>query len=347
LTSRDAWRSWEKKDLMGGTNTMKNSEFCRFASIASILLMMGAPLAAQETDYPNHPIEVVVPYGPGGGNDLTARVMSAVAADYLGQPVIIRIRPGAGSVVGLSEVARSKADGYTLAWPGPHSLVISAFNEVPLDFLKDLKPVAQMISGPWWLVVRGDSPYNTLDEFLTYAKEHPGEIIMANSGNLAIGHLPALQLEEMAGVEFTHLPFDGGGPAYAAVISGDAVATHGVTAAVVPKLQSGDFKALAVTGHERHPQAPDVPTFEEQGYPIMTTINIGLVAPAGTPPEVVAKLEAAMKAISEDKTYVSLLDKLGETPAYLNSADYTAVMEGFLESSKPIAKKLRDAGVIQ
>jgi putative tricarboxylic transport membrane protein len=327
---------------------MIRSAFHLIAGATSALALMASPLIAQDTsDYPNRPIELVVPYGAGGGNDLTARVMSAVAADYLGQPVIIRIRPGAGSVLGLSEVARSKPDGYTLAWPGPHSLVISAFNEVPLNFLTDLKPVAQMISGPWWLVVRGDSPYNTLEEFLTYAKGHPGEIIMANSGNLAIGHLPALQLEEMAGVEFTHLPFDGGGPAYAAVIAGDADSTHGVTAGVVPKLESGDFKALAVTGHERHPSAPDVPTFEEQGYPIMTTINIGLAAPAGTPPEVIAKLEEAMKAISEDKTYVSLLSKLGETPAYLNSEDYTEVMQGFLESATPIAKKLRDSGVIQ
>jgi len=327
---------------------MTRSAFRLIAGAASALALMASPLMAQDaSDYPNRPIELVVPYGAGGGNDLTARVMSAVAPDYLGQPVIIRIRPGAGSVLGLSEVARSKPDGYTLAWPGPHSLVISAFNDVPLDFLTDLKPIAQMISGPWWLVVRGDSPYNTLDEFLAYAKEHPGEIIMANSGNLAIGHLPALQLEEMAGVEFTHLPFDGGGPAYAAVISGDADAVHGVTAGVVPKLESGDFKALAVTGHERHPSAADVPTYEEQGYPIMTAINIGLAAPAGTPPEVIAKLETAMKEISEDKTYISLLNKLGETPAYLNSEAYTAVMQGFLDSSKPIAKKLRDAGVIQ
>jgi tripartite-type tricarboxylate transporter receptor subunit TctC len=319
----------------------------RLAGLASLLALMGGPLAAQETDYPNRPIELVVPYGAGGGNDLTARVMSAVAADHLGQPVIIRIRPGAGSVLGLSEVARSKADGYTLAWPGPHSLVISAFNEVPLDFLTDLNPVAQMVSGPWWLVVPADSPYNTLEEFINHAKENPGDIVMANSGNLAIGHLPALQLEDMAGIEFTHLPFDGGGPANAAVISGDADATHGVTAAIVPQLQSGTVRALAVSGPERHPGAPDVPTYEEQGYPIMTTINIGLVAPAGTPPEVVAKLEEAMKAISEDKTYISLLGKLGETPAYLNAEDYSAVMQGFADSSKPIAEKLRASGVIQ
>jgi tripartite-type tricarboxylate transporter receptor subunit TctC len=326
---------------------LKSFGIRRLAGFASLLLLMGAPLGAQETDYPNRPIELVVPYGAGGGNDLTARVMSAVAADYLGQPVIIRMRPGAGSVLGLSEVARSKADGYTLAWPGPHSLVISAFNEVPLDFLRDLVPVAQMVSGPWWLMVPADSPYNTLEEFVTYAKEHPGEIVMANSGNLAIGHLPALQLEEMAGVEFTHLPFDGGGPANSAVISGDANAVHAVTAAAVPQLQSGAVKVLAVTGPERHAAAPDVPTFAEQGYPIMTTINIGLVAPAGTPPEVVAKLEEAMKAISEDKTYISLLDKLGETPAYLNAEDYSAVMQGFADSSKPIAEKLRASGVIQ
>jgi putative tricarboxylic transport membrane protein len=326
---------------------MKISGIRRLAGFASVLLLMSAPVAAQETDFPNRPIELVVPYGAGGGNDLTARVMSAVAADYLGQPVIIRIRPGAGGVVGLSEVARSKPDGYTLAWPGPHSIVISAFNEVPLDFLKQLTPVSQMVEWQWWLVVPADSPYNTLDEFIAFAKEHPGEIVMANSGNLAIGHLPALELEQLAGVEFTHLPFDGGGPANASVLSGDADAVHAVTPAAVPQILAGNFKVLAVTGKKRHPDLPDVATYEELGYPIFTGINVGLVAPAGTPPEVVAKLDEAMKKISEDKTYTSLLGKLGDKPAYLNSEEYRASLEGYEASSKAIAEKLRAAGVIQ
>jgi hypothetical protein len=172
---------------------------------------------------------------------------------------------------------------------------------VPLDFLSALEPVAQMHSGPWWLVVPGDSPFNTLEEFITFAKENPGEIVVANSGNLAIGHLPTLELERLAEVEFTHLPFDGGGPAYAAVLSGDADAVHGVTAGIVNQVRSGNFKALAVTGNERNPELPDVPTFAEQGYPINVGINIGLVAPAGTPPEVIAYLEEAMKKISRSR----------------------------------------------
>lgn len=325
---------------------MKRLSASILAGFGTALLLAG-PVSAQELDYPNRPIELVVPYGAGGGNDLTARVMSAVAPDYLGQPIIIRIRPGAGSVLGLSEVARSKPDGYTLAWPGPHSLVISAFNDVPIDFLNDLEPIAQMISGPWWLVVRGDAPYDTLEEFITYAKENPGEILMANSGNLAIGHLPALQLERLADVEFTHLPFDGGGPAYAAVVSGDADAVHGVTAGIVPQVQSGTFKALAVTGAERDPELPDVPTYAEQGYDINTAINIGLAAPAGTPQEILDYLENAMKEISEDETYITLLAKLGEEPAYLDAEGYREVMEGFAESAKPIAEDLRESGVIQ
>lgn len=325
---------------------MTISRFLRVTGAVAALMLLTSPLAAQ-SDYPNRPIELVIPYGAGGGNDLSARIMSSVAPDYLGQPVIIRIRPGAGSVLGLSEVARSKPDGYTLGWPGPHAIVISAFNEVPLDFLNDLIPVAQMLDWPWLLVVRADSPFNTLDEFLAYAKEHPGEIVMANSGNLAIGHLPALELEQLAGVEFTHLPFDGGGPANAAVLSGDADAVHGVPPAIIPQVEAGNFKVLAVTGKERHPALPDVPTYEEQGYPIQTAVIVGLVAPAGTPPEIVSFLEDAMKKISEDKTYKSLLGKLGEKPAYLNSADFRTKLEGYATSSKEIAKKLREAGVIQ
>jgi tripartite-type tricarboxylate transporter receptor subunit TctC len=326
---------------------MIKSRICRLAGVALASMLASSPLVAQPADYPDRPIELVIPYGAGGGNDLTARVMSSVAADYLGQPVIIRIRPGAGSVVGLSEVARSKPDGYTLAWPGPHAIVISAFNEVPLDFMNDLIPVAQMLEWPWLLVVPGDSPFNTLEEFIAHAKENPGEIVMANSGNLAIGHLPALELEELAGVEFTHLPFDGGGPANSAVLSGDADAVHGVPPAIVPQVEAGNFKVLAVTGSTRHPALPDVPTYEEQGYPIQTAVVVGLVAPAGTPPEIVTFLEEALGKISEDKTYQSLLAKLGETPAYLNSADFRTKLEGYATSSKEIAKRLREAGVIQ
>jgi tripartite-type tricarboxylate transporter receptor subunit TctC len=261
--------------------------------------------------------------------------------------VIIRLRPGGGGVVGLSEVARSNPDGYTLAWPGPHTIVISAFNEVPLDFLKDLTPVAQVVEWQWWLVVPADSPYNTLEEFLKHAKENPGDIIMANSGNLAIGHLPALELELLAGVEFTHLPFDGGGPANASIVSGDSDAVHAVTAAAVSQIQAGTYKALAVTGKSRHPDLPDVPTYEELGYPIFTGINVGLVGPAGLPPEIVAKLDEAMKKISEDKTYISLLGKLGDKPAFLDAAGYRASLETLDASAKAIAKKLRDSGVIQ
>jgi tripartite-type tricarboxylate transporter receptor subunit TctC len=318
-----------------------------FAGIVAAIALFGAAAEAQTSDYPSRPIEVVVPYGAGGGNDLTARVMSTVASDYLGQPVVIRIRPGGGTIVGLSEVARSKADGYTLAWPGPHAIVISAFDEVPMNFLEDLVPVSQMVDWRWFLVVPADSPFNTLEDLINHAKEQPGGVVMANSGNLAIGHLPALELEALAGVEFTHLPFDGGGPANASILSQDADAVHAVSPAAIPQIQAGVYKALAVTGKGRSSALPDVPTYEELGYAILTGNSAGLVAPAGTPPEVIKKLDEAMQKISEDKTYISLLKKLGDEPAYLNSEDYTASLKGYEETAKGIAEKLRAAGVIQ
>jgi tripartite-type tricarboxylate transporter receptor subunit TctC len=315
-------------------------------TLAALLVLPVLPVLAQNSDYPNRPIQLVIPYSAGGGNDITARVMSSVFADYLGQPLIIKLRPGSGGIIGLSEVARSKPDGYTLAWPGPHPIVISAFNKVPLDFLKDLIPVAQMIDWQWWLVVKADSPYNTLAEFISYAKAHPGELVVSNSGNLAIGHLPALELEQLAGVEFTHLPFDGGGPANLSVISGDATAVHAVTAAVATQIPK-NYKALAITGKSRHPSHPDVPTYLEQGYPIYTGVSVGLVAPAGTPPEIVARLEEGMKKISEDKTFKKLMSKMGDKAVYLNSADYRNVLEGVEKSSKTIAKSLRESGVLK
>lgn len=327
---------------------MRANRLWLLGSLAGLALALGAPVPAEaQEDYPTRPIELVVPYGAGGGNDLTARVMAAVAADYLGQPVVIRLRPGAGSVLGLSEVARARPDGYTLGWPGPHAIVISAFEDIPIDPMEDLVPIAQMVEWQWFLVVPADSPYDTLDELIEHARENPGDILMANSGNLAIGHLPALELEHLAEVEFTHLPFDGGGPANTAVLSGDADAVHAVTPAAVPRILDGQFKALAVTGRERHPDLPDVATYEEQGYDIQTGINVGLVAPAGTPDEVVAKLEDAMRQISEDPTYVALLNRLGDEPAFLDSADYRENLQRYADSSKLVAEILREAGVIE
>jgi tripartite-type tricarboxylate transporter receptor subunit TctC len=316
-------------------------------AVAALVLIVGEATAADAQKYPTRPIELVVPYGAGGGNDLTARVMAAVAADHLGQPVVIRIRPGAGSVVGLAEVARSRPDGYTLAWPGPHSVVISAFEKVPLDFLKDLAPIAQMVDWQWFLVVGKGSAFKSMESFLKEARAKPGGVIMANSGNLAIGHLPALELEMHSKAEFRHLPFDGGGPANASVISGTAHAVHAVTPAAVPRIQAGDFRGLAVTGKARHPGVPDVPTYQELGFPIFTGINVGLVAPAKTPPEIIARLERAMADISKDKTYIALLKKMGDQPAYQDTKTYRATMQGYAEASAAVAKRLRETGVIK
>jgi tripartite-type tricarboxylate transporter receptor subunit TctC len=328
---------------------MKSRRFWLISGLASVALALGVPPAvhAQKGEYPTRPIELVVPYGAGGGNDLTARVMASVASDHLGRPVVIRIRPGAGSVLGLAEVARSRPDGYKLGWPGPHSVVISAFEKVPLDFMKDLIPIAQMVEWQWFLVVNKGSPFKSLEQFLKAARAKPGGIVMSNSGNLAIGHLPALQLERFAKVEFRHLPFDGGGPANASVLSGVSQAVHAVTPAAVPRILAGDFHALAVTGRTRHPSLPKLPTYEELGFKIYTGINVGLVAPAGTPSHIVDRLEKAMADISKDKTYVSLLKKLGDRPAYQDAKTYRATMQGYADSARTIAKSLREAGVIK
>jgi tripartite-type tricarboxylate transporter receptor subunit TctC len=326
---------------------MKSCLSWLLGGVATTILMVGQAPAADAPKYPTRPIEIVVPYGAGGGNDLTARVMASVAPEYLGQPVVIRIRPGAGSVVGLAEVARSRPDGYTLAWPGPHAIVISAFEKVPLDFMRDLAPIAQMVDWQWFLVVGKGSAFKSLDSFLKEAKAKPGGIIMANSGNLAIGHLPALELEMHSKLEFRHLPFDGGGPANASVLSGVAHAVHAVTPAAVPRIQAGDFRGLAVTGKARHPGVPEVPTYQELGFPIFTGINVGLVAPAKTPPEILARLEKAMAEISKDKTYSALLKKMGDQPAYQDTKTYRETLQGYADSAQAVAKRLRETGVIK
>ena len=314
------------------------------ASLAAVTAVSGV---AGAVAYPTRAINLVVPYSSGGGVELTARAMAAVAQKHLGQPLVVLLKPGGGTVLGLTEVARSRPDGYTLALAGPHALVASHFQSVPLNMLEDLIPVARVVDWQWTLLVRADSPFTSLASMLQYARENPGKLVMANSGNLQIGHLPALQLEMMAGVKFNHLPFNGGGPANMSVLTGTAHAVHAADSTAVPLVRSGQARALAVTGPKRLPDLPDVPTYRELGYNIQTTAEIGLFAPKGTPQEIVQFLEEAVRRMSEDPEFVQLIQRMGDRVAYMNSAEFRQKLELTNSQAAEVARVLRASGVLR
>lgn len=294
--------------------------------------------------YPNRPIELVLPVSAGGGFDLTSRVMISVAKDYFGVPMTVTLKPGAGTVTGTKFVASSKPDGYTLMAGGEHAIVLGQFEKIPVNVLQDLIPVCRLSSWPWVLVVQGEkspkpSPIKTAKEFFEFAKKNPGTT-MGNSGALTVAHLPALQLEIMGGMSFTHVPYAGGGPLRQACLSGEVQA--GVGPSVWAAQDHGDklLRALAVTGEERHPDMPDVPTFRELGYEIDTMLTFGVFAPKGTPEEKLAFIEENFGKLVKDKSVTRLIAKMGERISWLPRKEFAAAMIKTEAAAKDAAKVL-------
>lgn len=328
---------------------MKVHRLWLLAGLAVGVATAAGPAAAQDKklDFPTRPIELVVPYGAGGGNDLTARAVASVAAEYLGQPLVIRIRPGAGSVLGLAEVARARPDGYTLGLPGPHAVTSAAFQDIPINVVEDFEPIAGLTDWPFILLVPGDSKFNSFEEFLKHAKENPGGITVGNGGSLTIAHLPALMLELEAGVEFTHVPFDGGGPLFQGISTGSVDTGFGIPAWAVPAVKDGRLKALAVAGDKRMEQLPDVPTLKEFGYDINLSLAIGIVAPKGVPQERLEFLRKAFAEVAKDKSYTTLIKRLGDQVVYRDAESFWQVFRDVDRQSKAVAKKLKEAGVVK
>ncbi len=315
-----------------------------FVGLIVIFSLCATPGAMAKDQYPNRPIELVLPVSAGGGFDLTSRVMISVAKDYFGVPMTVTLKPGAGTVTGTKFVASSKPDGYTLMAGGEHAIVLGQFEKIPVDVLRDLIPVCRISSWPWVLVVPGEkspkpSSIKTAKEFFEYAKKEAG-LTLGNSGALTVAHLPALQLEIQGGMKFTHVPYAGGGPLRQACLSGEVFA--GIGPSVWAAQDHGDklLRALAVTGQERHPDMPDVPTFRELGYEIDTMLTFGIFAPKGTPEDRLAFIEQKFGELVKNKSVTRLIKKMGERISWKNRKDFTALMQQTEKAAKDAAKVL-------
>ena len=294
--------------------------------------------------YPNRPIELVLPVSAGGGFDLTSRVMISVAKDYFGVPMTVTLKPGAGTVTGTKFVASSKPDGYTLMAGGEHAIVLGQFEKIPVNVLQDLIPVCRISSWPWVLVVQGEkspkpSSIKTAQEFFEFAKKNPGTT-MGNSGALTVAHLPALELEIQGGMSFTHVPYAGGGPLRQACLSGEVIAGIGPSVWAAQDHNDKLLRALAVTGQERHPDMPDVPTFRELGYEIDTMLTFGIFAPKGTPEEILSFIENNFEKLVKDKSVNGLIKKMGERTSWKNRQEFAQLMIKTEKAAMDAAKVL-------
>jgi tripartite-type tricarboxylate transporter receptor subunit TctC len=264
--------------------------------VRSVIAGLAASIAfTAAAQYPNKPIKIIVPFAPGGNVDVTARIIAPALQDALGQPVIIENKAGAAGTIGADQVVRSAPDGYTLLMGSnsTFSVAPSLNPKNPYNPTKDFAPVASVASTPFILVVHPNGP-KTLGELVTRAKSEPGKLTMASAGTGSSNHLVGELFQSMAGTRFTHVPYKGSNPAISDLMGGQVDMHFDQVTSAGNHVQAGKLRALLVTSDKRAPMLPDVPTAAEVGFPAFGPINVtGLIAPAGTPRDVIDKLNAA------------------------------------------------------
>ena len=278
--------------------------------------------AALAQPYPSRPVRVVVPFAPGGPNDIIVRLLTPKLGETLGQAFVVENRAGAGGNIGTDYVAKSAADGYTLLSVGPGSLIINPLSgKVGYDTGRDFAPITLMARAPNALVVHPSLPARSVAELIALARSKPGAINYASGGNGSTPHLAAALFASMAGVELTHVPYKGTAPATADLVGGQVqIAFLGIPA-VLPYARSGRLRVLAVTGLRRSPELPDVPTVDESGVPgYEVSPWYGLLAPAATPGVIVERLALEATRIvraaeTREKLALAGAEAAGSTPA--------------------------------
>ncbi len=292
----------------------------RVVLILAVTAGLAWPAAAQE--FPAKPIELVIPYGPGGSHDLTARAVASVAHQHLGQPLLVVLKPGGGGAVGSQYVIRARPDGYTLLFggSGPNT-VFALVQKAPIG-PDNFVPVAKINHSGAVFAVRADAPWKTFRDVLEWARKNPGKLNFANTGPWGAADFPMRQIAQAAGIEYNNIPHDGGGPATLAVLGGHADATFSFAPQLLPHLHAGKMRALAVTDDRRIAVLPGVPTLKEEGVDVTFTMWRGVLAPKGTPRPIVDKLEAAFRKISEDKSFQALIKQLGDEVQFEGSKEF-------------------------
>ncbi len=288
---------------------------------AALVATLGLGTAAY-AEYPEKPITLVIPLGAGGSHDLNARVITSIIPTYLEQAMIVRLSPGAGGQKGTQEVANADSDGYTLLFSHNYIDMLQQHVEnLPYDPNEDFVPVARVNYAPIAVVVKGDSEYNTFDDLIAAAKANPAGVNLAHSGNWGALFVPAAQIMKATDSVFNLVPFQGGGPAMQALLSGDADVTMGFPSTLSSLVDSGEVKVLATAGDERI--YDDVPSFSEVGIGgDVGFMHRVVLAPAGTPQDVLDTLGEAFTALQEDRTYNRMMGRLGENTDYIGGGEY-------------------------
>jgi tripartite-type tricarboxylate transporter receptor subunit TctC len=318
---------------------MRNmTKFCAAVSAGLAAALLACATSAQ--DYPSRPVRVIVPFAPGGPNEIIARLVAHELAGALGQPFIVENRPGAGGNIGTDFVAKSPPDGYTLLSAGPGSLVINPLlGAVPYDPARDFAPIAIVATAPNVLVVHPAVPAQSVGELIALARSRPGALNYASGGIGSTPHLAAALFAAMAGIRIAHVPYKGTGPAVTDLLGGQVqMAVLGIPT-VLPHVRSGKLRPLAVTGKRRSPELPEVPTVDEAGvagYEVSPWY--GLLAPAATPSAIVARLSAEVNAVVRRAEFKQKLAAQGAEPEGSTPEEFAAYLRAEAARWAPVVK---------
>lgn len=297
-------------------------------------LLVPGFIYAQE--YPNKPIQLVVPFPPGGVVDITGRLLADQLSRALGKQVIVINKPGAGGTIGADFVAKSPADGYTIILGGAatHAFAPAMYRQLRYDPLKDFVPITQFTEGPLALTVNANSGINSVDEFFKVLKSKGDSASYSSNGVGTFPHLSVELLKQKTGTKAMHIPYPGGGQALVAVISNDVLFSQNHLPVVLPQAQAGRVRILATTGVSRSSVLPDIPTLKEMGYDVVASAWFGLFAPAGTPQAIIQKLYEATAAAAKSPALREKLALQGDDMLVTGPAKFQAFQKNELDKWK-------------
>lgn len=281
--------------------------------------------ASAEAAYPERDVTVIVPWAAGGGSDMVARSISEAAQEITGVNFTCQNQTGAGGAIGFAVGAAAPADGYTLTLLTTEITMVPHTSAVAFDYAS-YRPVCQLNAASAVLAVPADAPYETIEDFVAYAKDHPEEVTVANAGTGALWHLAACAFAEAAGIELTHVPYNGASEANAAVLGGHVNAAVASAPEFAANLEAGNLKLLVVMADERLEDYPDVPTAKELGYDVSVSTWRGIAVPVNVPEEIAAQLDELFAKAVESDTFKNYMENAGQTIAYLDAKEFAEKM---------------------
>jgi tripartite-type tricarboxylate transporter receptor subunit TctC len=307
--------------------------------------LLAATLSGAQAAWPDKPIRILVTFPPGSASDLIARTLADKLGAKFSSGVVVENRPGAGGTIAITEMLKSAKDGYTImtGTMGTHAIAPSLYKNLPFDSLKDLIPVSIVAEVPLMVVATKDVPANTMGELAKLAKEKPGVYTYASPGNGTLNHLMGEQFKQTAHIDMPHIPYKGGALAYPDMIAGRVTIMFDPIVAGIAQVKAGKLKALAVASPTRSAIAPEVPTMAEAGYPGMdSTLWIAVFAAAGTPPDIVSKLNSEINAVIQGADVKEKFASQGALAVGTSTADATT---RFRADTVRWAKVIKDAGI--